>query len=72
MRRLKIGYISRFSPLDKKASSGTAYMIAQNLDRIGDIVWINSNPPKYYRPLELVVKAIARLFRKKIDFSIYF
>ena len=69
MRRLKIGYISRFSPLDKKASSGTAYMIAQNLDRIGDIVWINSNPPKYYRPLELVVKAIARLFRKKIDFA---
>ena len=69
MRKLKIGYISRFSPVDKRASSGTAYMMAQNLGRIGDIAWINSNPPKYYRLLELVAKAIARLFKKNIDFA---
>ncbi len=69
MRELKIGYISRFSPVDKRASSGTAYMMAQHLGRIGDIAWINSNPPKYYRLLELVAKAIARLFKKNIDFA---
>lgn len=38
--RLKIGFISCFSPDDKKASSGTCYKIAEKLREIGEVRWI--------------------------------
>lgn len=66
---MKIGFISTFSPTDRKASSGTNYQMAQALARIGELVWIPVTPPRYYRYLEMAAKALAKLCKKKVCFN---
>lgn len=66
---MKIGFISLFSPSDRKVSSGTNYQMAQALARIGELVWIPVTPPRYYRYLEMAAKALAKLCKKKVCFN---
>lgn len=66
---MKIGFISSFSPTDRKASSGTNYKIAQALGQIGELCWIPIKQPRYYRYLELAVKCLARLCGKNVCFG---
>lgn len=37
---IKIGFLSQFSPYDKKVSSGTCYRMATALRAVGDVEWI--------------------------------
>ncbi len=37
---MKIGFISFFDPKDRFASSGTCYKMAEQLSKIGEVVWI--------------------------------
>lgn len=66
---MKIGFISTFSPTDRKASSGTNYQMAQTLAKMGELVWIPVVPSRYYRYLEIAVKALAKLCKKKVCFN---
>lgn len=47
MEKIKIGFISSFNPVDKKASSGTNYKITKELLQIGNIEWIPIKPTKF-------------------------
>lgn len=69
LRYMKIGFISSASPTDRRASSGTNYQMAQALAKVGELVWIPIAPPRYYRYLEIGIKALARLCRKNICFN---
>lgn len=38
--KIKIGFLSEFDPMDKKASSGTNFKCAEELKKIGNLSWI--------------------------------
>lgn len=66
---MKIGFISTFPPADRRASSGTNFKVAQALSEIGEVCWIPAIPPRYYRYIELFVKALAKLVGRKVCFN---
>lgn len=39
-KRLQIGFLSEFDPMDRKASSGTNFKCAEELSRLGTLFWI--------------------------------
>lgn len=69
MKHPVIGFISSSPPSDRKASSGTAHAIAQQLKGMGTLYWIPAPRSRYYRIMELVAKVLSRLFRKNISFG---
>lgn len=68
---MKIGFISAFSPHDRRASSGTCYKMAKELEHVGELKWLPLQTPKLYRFLELIQKVFFRYFRggKNYQFS---
>lgn len=61
-KKLKIGFISSFSPNDRKASSGTSYKVAEKLREIGEVIWIPTNTNWLYRKLD---RKLTRWYRKQ-------
>lgn len=66
-KKIKIGFINRNSPLDRKASSGTTFQMYQALRRIGaDIVWIQPKHNLIYKFVDFLYKLLAVITRTKI------
>ena len=68
-KKLKIGFLSEFSPNDRKASSGTNYKMAEQLKQMGEIKWIPIKRNTRGRIIENVLKGISLLFKKKFEIS---
>lgn len=66
IRPLKIGFLSQFSPNDRRASSGTNYKMAEHLSKIGHLHWIKIRRQPWNRFVELFEKAFNKLSPKKI------
>lgn len=71
-KKYRIGYISQFNPLDRKASSGTTFKIAEALRNSLDaeITWIRIRHNLLYRIFDIFLKIINRMdVWKRSDFS---
>ncbi len=66
IRPLKIGFLSQFSPNDRRDSSGTNYKMAEHLSKIGHLHWIKIRRQPWNRFVELFEKAFNKLSPKKI------
>lgn len=68
-RPLKIGFLSQFSPNDRRASSGTNYKMAEHLSKIGHLHWIKIRRQPWNRFVELFEKAFNKLSPKKSNLT---
>ncbi len=66
-KRIKIGFLSEFSPTDRKASSGTNFKMAEHLSQIGELKWIPIKRNKTGRIVELIIKGVSRIFGKQFE-----
>lgn len=67
-KRLKIAFLSRYAPTDRKASSGTNYKMAEELSKIGDLEWIPIRESAIGRYGGKFARGWNRLFKKRIYF----
>lgn len=65
-RKLRIGFLSQFDPMDRKASSGTSYKMAEQIAKIGDIEWIPIELTKTGRNLCRIQIYANKFFKKKL------
>ncbi|MDE5842310.1 MAG: glycosyltransferase family 4 protein [Muribaculaceae bacterium] len=68
-KKIRIGFLSQFSPFDKRASSGTNYSIAKQLSKIGELEWIPIRERPLHRYIRGAGRRIARLFGKNFDLA---
>lgn len=66
-KRLKIGFLSQFSPSDRKASSGTNYKMAEELSKIGDLKWIQIKNTSCGKKIGSIARWWNRHFTKHIN-----
>lgn len=65
---MKIGYISWYSPSDRKSSSGTTFKIFQELEAIGyEVVWIPVRRTALFDRYTKLIYRLNKKFKKKID-----
>lgn len=64
--RPTIGFLSQFDPKDRKASSGTAYKMAEQLSEIGELKWIPIKLSSMGRNLCRVQNYANKFFNKKL------
>ena len=65
--KVRIGFISVNSPLDRKTSSGTTFQMYQALKKIGaDIVWLQPKHDFFYKLVNLFFKLLAVFTRSRI------
>lgn len=67
MDKIKIGFLSNFSPEDRKAASGTNYKIGQSLKELGEVEWIPIRSRRISPYLRKISKLAFRLIGKNID-----
>lgn len=65
-RNLRIGFLSQFDPMDRKASSGTSYKMAEQIAKIGDIEWVPIELTKTGRNLCRIQIYANKFFKKKL------
>ncbi|WP_300133080.1 glycosyltransferase family 4 protein [uncultured Barnesiella sp.] len=66
-KKVRIGFISVNSPLDRKTSSGTTFQMYQALKKIGaDIVWLQPKHDFFYKLVNLFFKLLAVFTRSRI------
>lgn len=66
-KKVRIGFISLNSPLDRKASSGTTFQMSQALKRIGaDIMWLQPKHNFLYKLVNFFFKLLAISIRTKV------
>lgn len=64
--RIRIGFLSQYSPGDRKASSGTNYKMAEELAKIGELKWIPIRQSWFLKRLNSLVRLINRRQRNRI------
>lgn len=67
MSKIKIGFLSEYSPDDRKASSGTNFKIAQSLKPYGNIEWIQVKKRRFGRYAQLISRCLFKTFGRNFD-----
>ena len=69
-RKVRLGFIQWNNPLDRKASSGTPYKMAEALSSVGcDVVWVQVRKTMAYRVYSKFIALLNRALPKKINAS---
>lgn len=66
---MRIGFISAFSPDDRKSSSGTCFKVAEKLRGIGEVRWIPVKTGRLYRKLDRILTKYYRLRHRNFLFN---
>lgn len=67
----KIGFLSPFDPTDRRASSGTNFMVYQKLKEIGDVTWIPITTPLIWKVAYKACGVFSRMGLPDIQPAIY-
>jgi len=66
-KKIKIAFLSLFSPSDRKVSSGTNFKIAEQMAKIGELKWTPIKSKRSVQKLERGLKKLLSRFNKNID-----
>jgi glycosyltransferase involved in cell wall biosynthesis len=66
-KKIKIGFIGYFDPLDKRSYSGTVYKLYESLTKnIGaEVIWIPEKLSLFYRSYNRIINLFCALFHKR-------